>query len=63
MQEAWIAFAKTGNPSGKCIGEWPEYGSKRMAMVLGKGSHMEAAPFEGERAVWERVKRNDTFII
>jgi len=63
MQEAWLAFAKTGNPSCKCMGDWPEYGSKRMTMVLRKDSHVEAAPFEAERAVWEKVKRHDTFII
>ena len=63
MQDAWIAFAKTGNPSCKCMGNWPEYGNKRMTMVLGKDSHVEAAPFEAERTVWEKVKRNDTFII
>jgi para-nitrobenzyl esterase len=63
MQDAWLVFAKTGNPSGKCIGEWPAYGNKRMTMVLGKDSHVEAAPFEAERAVWEKVKRNDSFII
>jgi para-nitrobenzyl esterase len=63
MQEAWLAFAKTGNPSCNCAGDWPEYGSKRLTMILGKNNHIEAAPFEAERAVWERVKRNDTYII
>ena len=63
MQEAWLAFAKTGNPTCKCTGDWPEYGSKRTTMVLGKDSHVEDAPFETERAVWEKVKRYDTFII
>jgi len=63
MQEAWLAFAKTGNPSSKCTGEWPEYGKDRKTMVFGKASHMEAAPFEAERAVWEKVKRHDSFIL
>jgi len=63
MQESWIAFAKTGNPSCKCLSDWPEYGSKRMTMVFGKDSHVETAPFEAERAIWERVKRHDTFIL
>jgi para-nitrobenzyl esterase len=63
MQEAWLAFARTGNPSNKCTGDWPEYGSKRMTMVFGKDSHIEAAPYETERAVWETVKRNDTLVI
>jgi para-nitrobenzyl esterase len=63
MQEAWLAFAKTGNPSSKCAGDWPEYGSQRMTMVFGKDNHVEAAPFDAERAVWDKVKRNDTFIL
>jgi len=63
IQEAWLAFAKTGNPSCKYLGDWPDYGSKRMTMVFGKDSHVEAAPFEAERAVWNQVKRNDTFIM
>jgi hypothetical protein len=58
-----LAFAKTGNPSCNCAGNWPEYGSQRSTMILGKNSHIETAPFEAERAVWEKVKRNDMFII
>jgi len=63
IREAWIAFAKSGNPSCKCIGEWPEYGKERKTMVLVKDSHVETAPFEMERAVWENIKRNDIFIL
>jgi para-nitrobenzyl esterase len=63
MQDAWLAFAKSGNPSSKCIGDWPEYGSERITMVFGKDSHVEAAPFEAERAVWGKIKRNDSFIL
>jgi para-nitrobenzyl esterase len=63
MQDAWVTFAKTGDPSGKCAGEWPQYGNKRITMVFGKYTHAEAAPFEAERVVWEKIKRNDTFIM
>jgi para-nitrobenzyl esterase len=63
MQEAWIAFAHTGNPSSKCTGEWPVYGENRLTMVLDKENHVKAAPFEAEREVWENVKRGDYFII
>jgi len=63
MQEAWLAFAKTGNPSSKCLGDWPEYGKDRKTMVLGKNSHVETAPFDTERAVWDKVKRNDSFVL
>ncbi len=63
MQDAWIAFARTGNPSTQCMGEWPEYGQDRKTMVIGKDRHVEAAPYEAERAVWETVKRGDTLVI
>ena len=63
MQDAWIAFAKTGNPSGKCMGDWPVYGDKRMTMIIGKNPHLEAAPYELERAAWSAAKRQDSLVI
>jgi len=63
MQEAWLAFARTGDPSNKCTGAWSEYGTKRLTMVFGKESHIESAPYEKERAAWEAVKRYDTLVI
>jgi len=63
MQDAWIAFAKTGNPSCKCMGDWPVYGKDRNTMIIGKNNHVEVAPYEAERAAWETIKRNDTLVI
>ncbi len=63
MQDAWLAFAKTGNPSTKSMGEWPAYGKDRMTMIIGKNSHVEAAPYEMERAAWATVKRADAVVI
>jgi para-nitrobenzyl esterase len=57
MQDAWLAFARTGNPGCESIGKWPEYGKKRMTMILGKNCHVEEAPFEDERRAWEKIKR------
>jgi len=57
MQDAWLAFARTGDPSCKSIGKWPVYGSKRMTMILDKHCRMEAALYEEERKAWEKVKR------
>jgi para-nitrobenzyl esterase len=56
IQDAWLAFARTGDPSCECLGKWPVYGEKRMTMVLGKDSHVEAAPYEAERRAWENVE-------
>jgi para-nitrobenzyl esterase len=56
IQDAWIAFARTGDPSCESVGEWPVYGEKRMTMMLGKDCHVEEAPYEEERSAWDRVK-------
>jgi|WetSurMetagenome_2_1015567.scaffolds.fasta_scaffold145252_1 para-nitrobenzyl esterase len=52
MQDAWIAFAKTGDPSTPELA-WPRYGKDRRMMVLGENSRVETAPYEAERAAWE----------
>ena len=55
MQDAWIAFAKTGDPSTPTL-PWPRYGKDRKMMVFGENSHVETAPYEGERAAWEGIE-------
>ena len=55
MQDAWLAFAHTGDPSCESIGKWPVYGSKRMTMILDKDCHVEAAPYDEERQAWEGI--------
>jgi para-nitrobenzyl esterase len=55
MQAAWIAFAKTGNPSCESLGDWPAYGQHRNTMLLGARSHVEAAPYDAERQVWQKA--------
>lgn len=56
IQDAWVSFARTGNPGGKTIGEWPPYGEKRLTMLLEKDCHTEAAPYEDVRSVWDNIK-------
>lgn len=37
MMDAWIAFARTGNPSHEEIGEWPPYDAgERPTMIFGR---------------------------
>jgi para-nitrobenzyl esterase len=55
IQDAWLAFAHTGDPSCESIGRWPVYGSKRMTMILDKECHVEAAPYEEERRAWVKT--------
>ena len=57
IQDAWLAFARTGNPSCESIGEWPVYGNNRATMMLGKPCHVEEMAYEDERSVWDRVQR------
>jgi para-nitrobenzyl esterase len=56
IQDAWLAFTRTGDPSCECIGKWPVYGKERMTMLLGKECRMEPAPYEDERRAWQKVK-------
>lgn len=58
MQDAWIAFAKTDDPSCPGLGTWSRYGTERKMMILGPDSRVETAPYEGERAAWDGIPNN-----
>jgi para-nitrobenzyl esterase len=56
MMDAWVAFARTGDPSCESAGAWPRYEAKnRRTMIFGKRTHVEEAPFESERALIDRL--------
>jgi para-nitrobenzyl esterase len=56
MMDAWLAFAKTGDPSCEALGPWPGYDAReRKTMILGKRCGIEAAPFESERLAWHAL--------
>jgi hypothetical protein len=55
MQDAWIAFARTGDPSCEGLGDWPPYSDKRRTMILEENCHVEDAPYEDERRAWEPI--------
>lgn len=58
MMDAWIAFARNGEPSHDGIGDWSAYDrSSRRSMVFDAESELVAAPFERERAVWDEIIR------
>jgi para-nitrobenzyl esterase len=54
MQDAWLAFARTGDPSTPAL-PWPEYGKDPSTMMFGKQSYLAKAPYEEERKAWEGV--------
>jgi para-nitrobenzyl esterase len=54
MQDAWLAFARHGDPSHPELGDWPRYDTARRAtMLFGEECRVEHAPFEAERAFWD----------
>ncbi|MFX1323764.1 MAG: carboxylesterase/lipase family protein [Promethearchaeota archaeon] len=54
VMDAWIAFARSGNPNHKDIPEWTPYSiEKRATMCLGKESKLVDAAFEKERKAWD----------
>lgn len=60
MQDAWIAFARTGDPSSEGVGKCPTYGENRETIMLGEHCGIEEAPYEDERSIWDDV--SDTVI-
>jgi para-nitrobenzyl esterase len=56
MQDAWLAFARNGDPSCASLGTWPSYTEARRAtMLFGETSGVAEAPFEEERRAWDKV--------
>jgi para-nitrobenzyl esterase len=55
IQDAWLAFARTGNPSCDSLGKWPAYGDRRETMLLGREFTVVAAPYDEERRAWEAI--------
>jgi para-nitrobenzyl esterase len=59
MMDAWIAFARTGNPNAESIPEWPAYETeKRSTMVFGKEMKVVEKFLDKQREAW-----GDTFNI
>jgi para-nitrobenzyl esterase len=55
IQDAWLAFAKTGNPSCESLGDWPQSGTRRLTMILGESCRVEAGPFQHEYRAWDPI--------
>ena len=60
IQDAWIAFARTGRPAHGGVPDWPAYDTAhRRTMILDRQCRVENAPREAERAFWESVDRTE----
>jgi len=56
IQDAWLAFARTGNPSHEGLPAWPTYdASRRATMILDEVCQEQDAPREPERHFWETI--------
>jgi para-nitrobenzyl esterase len=57
MMDAWLAFARTGDPAAKAVGAWSNYDDRqRSTMVFDtKASRQESDPFGEERRAIEAL--------
>jgi para-nitrobenzyl esterase len=57
MQQAWLAFARTGDPSTPELASWPAWDAhQRSTMVFGPRTGVVEAPRDAELAVWQRYR-------
>ena len=56
IQDAWLAFARTGNPNGKGVPSWQAYDSQaRATMVFNVDSAQQHDPYGEDRQVWDGI--------
>lgn len=56
MSDAWIAFARTGNPNHRGLPEWPAYDAdQRATMLFNVPSRVENDPRGEERLAWADI--------
>ena len=54
MSQAWIAFARNGNPNFDGLPHWPPYDTKiRATMIFNVPCRVENDPRREERLVWK----------
>ena len=55
IQESWVQFAHSGNPSSPSFGEWPAYRTEdRMTAILGAHTQAQSAPLDSRRVAWDQ---------
>jgi para-nitrobenzyl esterase len=57
MQESWVAFAKTGDPTTNTTGPWPRYdAASRATLMFGDGApHVTHDPNAARRQAWDPI--------
>ena len=61
MRSAWVAFARTGDPSTAELGPWPRYElDQRMTMTLDATPTLVSDPLQRERLMWRPTAPGDS---
>ncbi|HTO07035.1 MAG TPA: carboxylesterase/lipase family protein [Myxococcota bacterium] len=56
MMDAWIAFARAGEPTHGGVSHWPAYDTRtRATLVFDRECQLVHAPLDAERAAWEGI--------
>jgi para-nitrobenzyl esterase len=56
MMDAWIAFARSGQPSHASLPGWPAYDhAQRATLVFDRNCELVHAPLDAERAAWDEI--------
>jgi len=56
MMDAWIAFARSGQPAHAGLPEWPAYdAAQRATLVFDRECELVNSPLDAERAAWDRI--------
>lgn len=56
VQDAWIAFAQSGNPSTAALGEWPVYTrEQRLTMAFGEAIELREDDRRDIRVFWQDI--------
>jgi len=55
ISDAWVSFARTGNPSHTLIPAWPTYSSDRATMTFDREPQLAYDPSPAERKVMSQL--------
>jgi para-nitrobenzyl esterase len=56
MMDAWLAFARSGDPSTRASGPWARYtAADRTTAIFGERCEIAGTPYDEERRAWDAV--------